>query len=162
VTDPTPVIADAPPAPTVAPTTPANDATPPIATGAPPTTTLNAVIANAIDSISAHTAETPAQFPVSVVQDQHNPTVNCYFAPGVVEDQVPPVPVVSPHNDASPALPSTPTPPMIATVNEDIVDAAAADGDDEKEEGKKCPLKVCTRISHWILYLFLHQRVYLW
>jgi hypothetical protein len=138
VTDPTPVIADAPPVPTpVAPTTPANDASPPVATGAPPPTTLNAVIANAIDGISAHTAKSQPQFPISVVQDQHNPTVNCYFAPGVVEDQVPPVPVVSPVNAVLPAPPSTPTPPTKATATEFIDDAAAADGDDEKEEEKK-------------------------
>jgi hypothetical protein len=139
VSDPTSVIVDAPPVvPTpVAPTTPANDAPPPVTTGAPPPTTLNAVIANAIDGITAHTAESQPQFPVSVVQDQHNPTVDCYFAPGVVEDQVPTVPVVSPVNAAAPPPPSTPTPPTKAAATVSTDATAAADGDDEKEEEKK-------------------------
>jgi hypothetical protein len=78
------------PAPVVAPPT-THDGNDPAA-ASPSPSTLNDVIAHAIDSIEAHTQEVPAKFPSEVVHSQHNPSVNCYFAPGVLNDLVPPVP----------------------------------------------------------------------
>jgi hypothetical protein len=78
------------PAPVLAPPSTHDGNDPAAASPSPPT--LNDVIAHAIDGIGAHTQEVPAKFPSEVLQSQHNPTVNCYFAPGVLNDLVPPVP----------------------------------------------------------------------
>jgi hypothetical protein len=98
------------PAPVVAPPS-THDGNDPAA-ASPSPSTLNDVIAHAIDGLGAHTQEVPAKFPSEVVHSQHNPTVNCYFAPGVLNDLVPPLPAGS-RSFASSSDTSKSTPAII-------------------------------------------------